>query len=49
MAEHSQKNRRKREFAALKDEELKTLEEIVQDAFDGFDAPGANLQSVEEE
>lgn len=35
--------RRKREFAALKDEEQAELEEIVRDAFDGFDAPGANL------
>lgn len=30
-------NRRKREFAALKEEELAELEEIVRDAFDGFD------------
>lgn len=41
--------RRKREFAALEDEELAELEEIVRDAFEGFDAPGANLQPVEEE
>lgn len=42
-------NKRKREFAALKDEELAELVEIVRDAFDGFDTPGANLQPVEEE
>lgn len=41
--------RRKREFAALEDEELAELEEIVRDTFDGFYAPGANLQPVEEE
>ena len=42
--------RRKREFAALKDEELSELEEIVRDAFDGFDAtPGADLQSESDE
>ena len=36
--------RRKKEFAALKDEELPELEEIVRDAFDGFDLEaGANL------
>lgn len=44
------KNRRKREFAALKDEELKTLEEIVQDAFDGFEnAAGQNLHPESDE
>lgn len=38
--------RRKREFAALKDEEVAELEEIVRDAFDGFDTtPGVALQS----
>ncbi len=41
--------RRKREFAALKDEEQAELEEIVRDAFDGFDAPGVNLQPAEED
>ena len=41
--------KRKREFAALKDEELIELEEIVRDAFDGFDlALGANLHSESE-
>jgi len=36
--------RRKREFAALKEEELSALEEIVRDAFEGFDEPpGSNL------
>lgn len=30
---------RKREFVALTDEELSALEEIVRDAFDGFDEP----------
>jgi hypothetical protein len=41
--------RRKREFAALKDEEVAELEEIVRDAFDGFDTtPGANLQPESE-
>lgn len=40
--------RRIREFALLKDEELTELEEIVRDAFDGFDASGANLQPVEQ-
>ncbi|MBX9722800.1 MAG: Fic family protein, partial [Candidatus Obscuribacterales bacterium] len=35
------KNRREREFVALKEEELIALEEIVRDAFDGFDnVPG---------
>ena len=41
--------KRKREFAALKDEELIELEEIVRDAFDVFDlALGANLHSESE-
>lgn len=36
--------RRKREFVALKEEELLELEEIVRDAFDGFDeTSGSNL------
>ncbi|MCC7529502.1 MAG: Fic family protein [Candidatus Melainabacteria bacterium] len=44
------KNRRKREFAALKEKELAELEEIVRDAFDGFDnAAGQNLDSDAEE
>ncbi len=44
------KNRRKREFAALKDEELAELEEIIRDAFDGFsEASGATLNSETEE
>lgn len=41
--------RRKREFAALKDEELAELEEIVRDAFDGFAALGVNLDPAAEE
>lgn len=44
------KNRRKREFAALKNEELAELEKIVRDAFDGFsEAFGASLNSEAEE
>lgn len=35
--------RRKREFAALKEEELSALEEIVRDAFEGFDETGSSL------
>jgi hypothetical protein len=42
--------RRKREFAALSDEEQAELEEIVRDAFDGFNvAPGANMRTEEED
>lgn len=42
--------KRKREFAALKDEEVAKLEEIVRDAFDVFDTtPGANLHSEADE
>jgi hypothetical protein len=42
--------RRKREFAALKDEEVSELEAIVRDAFDGFDmAPGASQHAETEE
>jgi hypothetical protein len=41
--------RRKREFAALKDEELSELEEIVRDAFDGFDMATGHNQPPEPE
>lgn len=42
--------RRNREFAALKNEELGELEEIIRDAFDGFsEASGASLNSEAEE
>ncbi|MBX9694963.1 MAG: hypothetical protein K2Z81_21440 [Cyanobacteria bacterium] len=34
--------RRKREFIALKEEELWELEEVVRDAFDGFAATSAS-------
>jgi hypothetical protein len=37
--------RRKREFVALKEEELLELEEIVRDAFDGFEYPVAHSGS----
>lgn len=41
--------RRKREFAALKDVELSELEEIVRDAFDGFDMATGHNQPPEPE
>ncbi len=42
--------RRKREFAALKDEELTNLEEIVRDAFDGFEeVAGTDLRRASED
>lgn len=35
--------RRKKEFAALEEEELSALEEIVRDAFEGFDGSGSRF------
>jgi hypothetical protein len=38
------KRKREKEFSALTDEEVRDLESIVQDAFDGFDGPDRIVQ-----
>jgi hypothetical protein len=38
------RRKREKEFSALTDEEVRDLESIVQDAFDGFDGPDRIVQ-----
>jgi Fic family protein len=42
------KKRREREFKALKDEEVAQIEEVVRDAFDGFEGDAAESSSTDD-